>query len=95
MKIGDIINEGTILVCREEQATGCGIVYLKAGSIVKCARETAQWSNSVKVFRNKKAENEEHWHPIELAKVRRAKTHEIEMWNKEIYFVKSVNTIDK
>jgi hypothetical protein len=94
MKIGDIIKEGTILVAREDKMLACGVIIVRKGSIIKCAKETKEYSGRVRVYRNRREENSGNWKGIDLADVREAKTHEIEMWNKDIYYVESVNTVN-
>lgn len=90
--MNEIISKGTILICTKQQTTTCGIVYLKKGSIVKCAKTTENYSKTVRVYRNKIAERENYWHSVSINKTRIAKANEVEMYNKEIYFLDTIKT---
>lgn len=92
MKITAVVPKGTILVAIEDQTTFCGINYIRKGSIIKVAKNVEPWAAYVRVFRNKKAENENYYHNIDLENVREANELEIKMWDKEMYFIETVKT---
>jgi hypothetical protein len=79
------IKEGTILVCIETQATGCGIKYVKIGSIVKCAFDIEDYRSSIGVNRNERERSNDKWHHIDRTKLRLATPEEAEMYAKGIY----------
>lgn len=90
MKIGELLTKGTIIVAEQPQSTSCGIRYIKAGSILKVAKDTYEFSDEVAVYRNKRAEQEYNWHIILLRKVRLATEEEVKMYNVDKYFVETV-----
>jgi hypothetical protein len=82
--------KGTILVCISDQKTGCGILYVKVGSIIKVAEEKPEWWATIPIYRNQDAEKNDHTHSIEKEKVRLATAEEVEAWNNEIYFIQDL-----
>ena len=92
MKTGEYIDKGTILVAIATQSTSCGINYINKGSIIKVAKDKNIYGEIFHVYRNKKAEDDDIRHSIYIENVRLANEKEIDMWNKEIYFVETVKT---
>ncbi|MCK9429948.1 MAG: hypothetical protein M0R17_08080 [Candidatus Omnitrophica bacterium] len=88
MKTGETINEGTILVAIATQSTACGVKYIHTGSIVKVARETPDWREDIKVYRNQKEEREDDWKYIDRSKVRLATPGEEELWKNNVSYLK-------
>jgi hypothetical protein len=86
------IKANTILVTVKDVRTSCGITYVREGSIIKVKSDSSEYKESVRIFRNQKAESDDNWHNVPKDSVRLAKEVEIRMWDKEIYFVTSVKT---
>lgn len=84
-----LFTKGQIGVVTKLQSTGCGIKYLKKGSIVKIARDTQEFTTIVRVFRNPKEEFENNWHMCYIEDIRHAKEIEVAMYNKGQYFLES------
>ena len=53
MEKKELFPNGTILVCISDQKTGCGILYVRRGSIVKAAHPEKQYSSWTEVYRNR------------------------------------------
>jgi hypothetical protein len=81
------LKQGTILVATANQKTGCGILYVKSGSIIKVASDTPSYRSSIYIYRNKEAEEEDRTHVINEDKVRLATPEECEAWSNCIYFI--------
>lgn len=87
MQSDEVIKAGTIIVATKTQSTGCGVKYIKKGSILEVARDKPNYNNDVRVFRNAEAKEEDDYHYIDITEAIMATAKEIEMWNKGIYFI--------
>lgn len=85
-----LITKGTILVCTKQQATGCGIKYLKKGSIVKCAEDCPDYRDTIMVYRNEDEMALDAWKPIDRKKLRKATPAETQMYYEGKYFLEEV-----
>ena len=83
------IKKGIILVCTRDQSTGCGIRYLKKGSIVKCAAECPEWRDTVEIYRNETEMAEHDWKPVSRNKLRQATPEEEAMYYEGKYFLET------
>ena len=90
----DFIKKGTILVCIRLQATGCGIKYLKKGSIVKCAEDCPTYRDTVQVYRNQREEDKDSWKPVDRKKLRKATPSETQMYYEGKYFLEEVESVE-
>jgi hypothetical protein len=79
--------KGTILVATANQKTGCGILYVKSGSIIKVAEDSPAHRSSVYIYRNQEAEKEDRTHVISKDKVCLATPEEREAWADCVYFI--------
>lgn len=73
------------LVVLKSQSTGCGIVYLKRGSIVKMAENSTSHHDVVKVYRSKPEYKTKTYYAT-LCECRIATAEEVEMFNNGNYF---------
>jgi UDP-N-acetylmuramoylalanine-D-glutamate ligase len=80
----------TVLVAIADQKTTCGILYVKKGSIVKCAANQKPHSDTVVIYRNKDAERDDQTHYVSADKLRLAEPHEVEAWANCIYFINDI-----
>lgn len=87
----NIHNKGDILVVTRTQQTGCGIRYLKEYSIVKVAIDCPDWNETIRVYRNKREDEDGRTMPCSIYDVRPATDTEKEMYLNGVYFVESVN----
>lgn len=76
---------GDHLVVVRSQSTGCGIVYLRKGSIVKMAENSTSHHNVVKVYRSKPQYKTKTYY-ANLSECRLATPEECEMFNNANYF---------
>lgn len=90
MKANIKIIAGTILVCIKTQSTGCGIKYCKKGSVVKCADNIPEYSETVTVFRNEREEKKNKWFPVNRDRLRLATPEESLLYVKGKHFLEEV-----
>ena len=93
MENNEAIKEGTILVAKFAEYVICGNTVIKQGSILKVAFDCPSYRTYVKVFRNKDEKQDNKYRAIDRMNVREATKEEISMWNTEVYFVKSIQTV--
>jgi hypothetical protein len=86
----ETINKGTILVSTKPQSTGCGITYLKQGSIVKCAEDSLPFQSSVKIYRNENEMALNSWKPVSRNKLRIATDDESLLYYSGKHFLEEV-----
>lgn len=92
METTNKILAGTILVCINNQATGCGIKYLDKGSIVKCAKDCQEHRETVEVYRNENEMALGSWKAVNRNKLRLATPEESQMYYEGKYFLEPVES---
>ena len=82
--------EGTIVVATRKEATGCGIEYIRKGSIIEVADEVCECDYYANVYRNRREKERNDTHTIDVEKLRVATKAEADCYGKGIYYVDQV-----